>query len=77
MPLLQPENVCKISGKLLVESVVAPVGGRVPQDYSPNLVGVQDAMKPDYIELFLCGLLPESGCFLRDYQTDYIDFFAD
>ena len=68
MPLLQPENVCKISGKLLVESVVAPVGGRVPQDYSPNLVGVQDAMKPDYIELLLCGLLSESGCFLRDYQ---------
>ena len=39
MPLLQPEDVGKISGKLLVESVVAPVGRRVPEDYSPNLVG--------------------------------------
>ena len=61
MPLLQPENVCKISGKLLVESVVAPVGGRVPQDYSPNLVGFRDSMKPEPIELFfcVCGLSPK------------------
>ena len=60
MPLLQPENVCKISGKLLVKSVVAPVGGRVPQDYSPNLVGVRDSMKPEPIELFFwCGLSPK------------------
>ena len=42
MPLLQPEDVRKIGGKLLVESVVAPVGRRVPEDYSPNLVGFNE-----------------------------------
>ena len=71
MPLLQPENVCKISGKLLVESVVAPVGGRVPEDYSPNLVSFRDTMKPEPIELFfLVDYAPnKSSCILEDYQT--------
>ena len=74
MPLLQPENVCKISGKLLVESVVAPVGGRVPEDYSPNLVGFRDTMKPEPIELFFCVDYPpnKSSCILEDYQTFFV-----
>ena len=61
MPLLQPENVGKISGKLLVESVVAPVGRRVPEDYSPNLVGFRDSMKPEpaYWIVFCVWTIPQ------------------
>ena len=34
----KPEDICEVGGKLLVESVVSPVGGSVPQNYPPNLI---------------------------------------
>ena len=34
----KPEDICEVRGKLLVERVVSPVGGRVPKNYPPNLL---------------------------------------
>ena len=74
MPLLQPENVGKISGKLLVESVVAPVGRRVPEDYSPNLVGFYET----WAYWFFLDYRPnKSSCILEDYRTFFCGLNSD